>query len=283
MTVTYTTAAKVRQLIMGNTAGLLYITDATIETFINRAEDWIDSKTNHAWREKVITERIHPLGNEWRYSVLEGKGLPLKNRQIRPFRAGVAGSATTSTTTTLIYDTANLGTGAWTGYYLTFTNGPNEGMSRLISAHDTTAKTVTVSAFPYTPAVGNTYFIGDGFEVWSGSAWENWVLTKTMSHTGDFWLDPDAGIIYVKTIAWFTGRNAVRITYRYGANVVDLDIERAATMLAACEVVDLEGLRSNMPGGESLNVMSPRDRIKRWTEEAEAIIARHVEWKLIGS
>lgn len=279
MSVSYTTAAKVRGLVCGNTSGLAYIADSIIESFINRAEDEIDYVTRRAWRERTSTFEITQLGNEWRYNVLEGRQVKLPYRFIRPLRAGIAGACTSGSTTTSIIDTVNLtqADDYWNNWYLTFTSGPNEGQTRKVTDFANTSKTATVDAFPYTPAIGNTFFIGDGIEVWSGGSYLNWVISKTNGRNGDFWLDTQAGTLYFRTNPWLTGRHSVRVTYRYGESVVPGDIEQACTMMAACDVIRQEGLRALNPGGEGLQVMNPNQLVTSWTEQAQRLVDRKRE------
>lgn len=56
---------------------------------------------------------------------------------------------------------------------------------------------------------------GDLLEVWNGSAWENWLSTRTEARNRDFWVDYTQGIVYFNT--FFLRKDAaIRVTYRHG-------------------------------------------------------------------
>ena len=60
------------------------IEDSLIVESINRAEDWIDDKTNHAWRSKTVTEEYQDLPKNYvRYEWNTGFPVRLNHRSIR--------------------------------------------------------------------------------------------------------------------------------------------------------------------------------------------------------
>jgi len=114
---------------------------------------------------------------------------------------------------------------------------------------------------------------GDKVEVWSGNSWVDFVATKTVGRGGDYWVNEEDGVLYIKQ-AYFTNlRDGIRITYRYGLQTVPGDVEMAATMLVAAKIVQND-IRTLTPAGE---VTSPRimDNVEKWQQEAYQILDRY--------
>lgn len=70
------------------------------------------------------------------------------------------GTATGGTATTVADGSKTWTNGAWAGYYVKMTGGPNNGLRRRITGN--TATELTTDAFPAANAAGNTYYITSG-------------------------------------------------------------------------------------------------------------------------
>lgn len=81
----YTSAKKVADFM-----GVSEFTDSTTPTLdkiinlINAAQDMIDDRTHHAWREKTVTDELYDLF-EKQYKFGTGRAIYLKRRKIRTF------------------------------------------------------------------------------------------------------------------------------------------------------------------------------------------------------
>ena len=113
---------------------------------------------------------------------------------------------------------------------------------------------------------------GDILEVWTGSAYEDYVQTKTEGRDDDFWVDYQSGIIYISRYENIT--QGIRIKYRYGEATVPYDITDCAVKLAAMELVK-SGYVSLLPQGS--NAASLQARLEIWQKDVDNCIARHTE------
>lgn len=81
----------------------------------------------------------------------------------------------------------------------------------------------------------------DYLYVWSGSAWVDWVATKTEGRGGDYFVDKARGIIYfLKGYPTLGYPNNIKVTYRWGESTVAPWAEELATMMAAARVLEMD-------------------------------------------
>lgn len=78
---------------------------------------------------------------------------------------------------------------------------------------------------------------GDKIEIWDGSSWVDWLTTKTEGRANDYWLENKKGVLYLRYPYRFYGKQAVRLTYRYGHDTVPKDIQKATALLAATSLL----------------------------------------------
>ena len=79
---------------------------------------------------------------------------------------------------------------------------------------------------------------GDKLEVWDGTAYVDFLVSKTAGRADDFWLDEVLGVLYIKTGVQRTTKKPIRITYRTGETTVTGDIEDLATLMTAVDVLN---------------------------------------------
>lgn len=116
-------------------------------------------------------------------------------------------------------------------------------------------------------------------EVWDGSEWKDLVLDAngyTEGRGDDYYLDYEMGVIYFEDVHPTVGSNTVRLTYDYGYSEVGLEIEDAATKLAAIEVVLAQDKTVLIAEGGGYAPL-PIQKIGEWKERVENVLARHRE------
>lgn len=115
----------------------------------------------------------------------------------------------------------------------------------------------------------------DLIEIFDGSSWVNWVATKTEGRANDFWLNYTNGVLYLKTGAFSYYTEGAKITYRYGESTVAKDIERAATLKTAIDIIANADRSLLVPmGGDG---PSASQKITLWNEEFQNIMDRYME------
>jgi hypothetical protein len=120
----------------------------------------------------------------------------------------------------------------------------------------------------------------DLLEVFNGSEYEDYLTTKTEGRDKDYWVDEQMGIIFIKTYTAFLPRFfGVRVTYRFGETTVKKDIQRACILLTASDVLQSDDRTVLLPEGSS-NIPMP-DKSTRWRKQAEKLISRNREQKVI--
>lgn len=114
-------------------------------------------------------------------------------------------------------------------------------------------------------------------ELWDGSSWVDLALeanSYTEGRGNDYWIDYNAGVIYFAAKRPVIGRNVVKLTYAYGHAVVPLDIEEAATKLAAIDVLMAQDKVMVIPEGGGFAPL-PIQKMERWQTKIERILSRH--------
>jgi len=114
----------------------------------------------------------------------------------------------------------------------------------------------------------------DYLYVWVGE-WIDYIATKTEGRADDFWVDYERGLIYFVSSYPTRYLNAVKVTYRYGDASVPKDIEKAATLLAAIDLVSNEGYSFIVPdGGDGLTL---DQKLAIWERRYEKVISSRIE------
>lgn len=120
-----------------------------------------------------------------------------------------------------------------------------------------------------------TLAAGDGakVEVRAGSSWEDYLQTRTQGVGGDFWIQEELGLLYLKRRYFAITKDAVRLSYDYGETTVPRSIKRATALLVAAEL-EIPSVRPSSDGGD---VLSIRDRADDWRREARTLLATFAE------
>lgn len=80
---------------------------------------------------------------------------------------------------------------------------------------------------------------GDKLEVWDGSNYIDFLVSKTEGRDEDYWLDTTLGVLWIRSEVRAAQRKPVRITYRYGESVVPGEIEDLCLYLTAIDVLSM--------------------------------------------
>jgi len=186
-------------------------TDTEVAETIEDVQDEIDQITQHAWREKTVTNEFYNFPIEFpghRYYLDPGIPIYLRHRNIMEM----------STAT------------------------------------------------------------GDKIELWDGgTAYTDYVATKTQNRNNDFWVDHEKGIIYLKIFFPFYIEKAARITYRYGGSATPpKDIRRAASYMAAIELIENDD-KSDLLNDTGINQLEYSTKLERMQKKVDKILKNRTE------
>ena len=117
----------------------------------------------------------------------------------------------------------------------------------------------------------------DKIEIWDGSSWVDWVATKTEGRDGDYWLDNEQGVLYIRQFFPYFITKAVRLTYRYGESSVPGDIQEATTKMAAMKVIQMDDQTSNLNETGDPTRLSYDQRISQWNKDIKRILQNNTE------
>jgi hypothetical protein len=134
----------------------------------------------------------------------------------------------------------------------------------------------------YSPVRQFNSSLGDKIEVWNGSTWDDWLVTRQEGRDKDFWVDYEDGILFLRYwLPVFYSKFSVRVTYRYGYTSVAPDIKKATILLTAADILENESRSTLTPAGE-LQFMGYSDRVDRWRREAREIIMLNTKFRVAG-
>ena len=74
-------------------------------------------------------------------------------------------------------------------------------------------------------------------KVWDGSAWVDWVATKTEGRDKDYWIDLINGVVFLLGV-YRIYPHGVKVTYVYGETSVSGGVEDCATMMVAMKILN---------------------------------------------
>ena len=118
----------------------------------------------------------------------------------------------------------------------------------------------------------------DTLLVWDGTDWINFLTTKTENRaTGDYWVDYDQGIIYLKNN--YEGSTRVKVQYRFGETSVPKDIEDACTKLVAADVLTLDNRTTNAIPEGNFGQNGIQQTISKFQRDARNIMNSRAEFK----
>jgi len=104
----------------------------------------------------------------------------------------------------------------------------------------------------------------------------DWIAEKTEARGSDFWLDYEAGILFLGEYGSMV--KGVRIKFRYGETVVPYDVEECATKLAAMNVMRSGYFGLTPQGNDYLSMQSKPEMLRK---ETDMIISRRAEFVII--
>ena len=105
---------------------------------------------------------------------------------------------------------------------------------------------------------------GDKLEVWTGSIWEDWIVTKSEGRDADFFVDYSMGKVYFISSINRRDRRNIKATYRVNRSAtVPLPISYAASYLAGINILNSEYSTVAFPEGEG-EELSTEQMINRW-------------------
>lgn len=120
---------------------------------------------------------------------------------------------------------------------------------------------------------------GDVLEFWNGNTWEDWIANRIESRSGDFWIDYELGILYIKSM-WYTRKPvSFRLKYRYGEVCVDCSVEDLTTKMVAKDILLGMDPRA-MIVQEGSVTLSHRERINILKEEIDDLFQSLKEWQV---
>ena len=120
---------------------------------------------------------------------------------------------------------------------------------------------------------------GDKLEVWNGSEWEDYLVTRTEGRDNDYWVNEQDGILWIRTYPRYLRRTFdVRLTYRFTEPTITKDIEKACIRLTAIALIGSDDKSLLFPEGSSNVPLS--DKISNWQAEADKIIQNNRELKV---
>lgn len=127
-----------------------------------------------------------------------------------------------------------------------------------------------------------TFSTGDGdkLEIFDGSDWEDWVLTKTEARDGDFFVDYAMGKIYFinSRPSRLRERLRVRCTYRVRnpikGSTVPETIKQACVFQVGILLSQTEHQSILYPDGRDDN-LSTSDRVQQWQDKFDRLISQY--------
>ncbi len=115
----------------------------------------------------------------------------------------------------------------------------------------------------------------DLIEVWDGSAWVDYVATKTEGRNNDYWVDYTNGVIYFVGSRPYVQNRGVRVTYRYGETTVPKDIQDVCTKLVAIRILQDDDYIKVLPEGVSQYAVA--SKVESWTKDIEKKLSNYEE------
>ncbi len=124
---------------------------------------------------------------------------------------------------------------------------------------------------------------GDALEVWNGSEWEDWLITRTEGRGEDFWVDYSTGVLHVHARWGITRPKGIRLKYRYGETVVNRIVEDICTKMVAIELLYGESRNAFVQEGGGVGSLSFDRKIDHWEKDIETDISGLKEFQVMPS
>lgn len=117
-------------------------------------------------------------------------------------------------------------------------------------------------------------------QVWNGSTWEDWILTRTEGRNKDYWIDETNGVLYLVTLKSVFPAG-VKVDYTYGELTVPKDISKATTLLTAIEILNSPEYSVVLFTEASQNNARNESKLEKWQKTVDNILFKHSEFKVI--
>ncbi len=118
----------------------------------------------------------------------------------------------------------------------------------------------------------------DKLEVWNGSEWEDYLITRTEGRNKDYWVNKKDGILWLRTYPRLLRRTFdVKLKYRFGESSIPGDIQEACVLLTAVKIIQSDDQSVLIPEGSQNIPLFEKTKI--WKDEAMEIISDRREIK----
>lgn len=124
---------------------------------------------------------------------------------------------------------------------------------------------------------------GDKLEIWNGSSYEDWVVTKSEGRDEDYWMDEEQGILYVRFYYPYFREKAIRLTYRYGETSVPNDIRKASAYQAAIMVLESDDRSMLLNDTGESNTLPYDNRVTNWNRQVKKLLHNRIEIPVIDA
>jgi hypothetical protein len=121
---------------------------------------------------------------------------------------------------------------------------------------------------------------GDVLQVWNGNSWFDVLANMTEGRGSDYWLDNEKGTLWVLNFIGSNFGDSIRIKYRYGEQSVPGDIQRAATLMVACELATGDDRSYLLAQGGNGMVLDAK--VAYWERSWREIVRNHAEIRVYG-
>ncbi len=94
---------------------------------------------------------------------------------------------------------------------------------------------------------------GDKLQVWRGNEYEDFVESDeyTEGRQEDYWIEESTGMLHIyRRKSFFNRYRNLRLTYRFGKEIVPADIVEACAKLVAADLMESDFYRYTTPGNE---------------------------------
>ena len=97
--------------------------------------------------------------------------------------------------------------------------------------------------------------------VWDGSAYVNFLTTRTEGRNSDYWIDKKLGVLYVKSDVRRVTNKPIELSYTYGETVVSGDVEDLCIYLTAVDILSMYSKAISFPDDGNSQTSSQDQRI----------------------
>jgi len=124
---------------------------------------------------------------------------------------------------------------------------------------------------------------GDKIEIWTGDQWEDWVASnEEEGRNGDYWVEDSTGMLYLyRRQLFFRRHKEIRVTYRFGKDVVPQTIQDVAARRTAAHYLESQQYRIITPGNEE--TPDPATVAEKWREICERNLQTYKEVRTTGN